>query len=138
MKTLTKLTLMFLLVIGSVFAAGQFDSSSVTAHDLPTTQTGKQKKVTDYNYHAHAGDSYTVLVRKSVQAYSKSDKVKLTPAQIIYAETNLTIAAGSPYLNLDQTVAIKKSDVKSWVDKAAKLTEAEKTAWNYYVQFTDL
>lgn len=91
----------------------------------------------NYTYKAGAGDSYTVLARKSVQAYAAATKVKLSPAQIIAAETRLTVDAGSILLNEGQTVAIKKSAVKSAVEVAQKLKGADLAAWEVYVPYVD-
>lgn len=86
-----------------------------------------------YKYVAQPGDSYTLMARKAVQDYNKSNKSNLSQAQIIYAETNLTQSAGSPYLEVGQSVSIKKSDVQKWVDSAKKLSNADQSAWGQYV-----
>ena len=108
----------------------------------PATASAEEKKTTTssssaYNYVAQPGDSYSLMARKAVQDYSKSNKSNLNQAQIIYAETTLTQAAGSPFLNEGQKVSIKKSDVKSAVDKAKKLTSAQIAAWNEYAVGAD-
>lgn len=95
------------------------------------------KKTETYTYTAQAGDSYSQFARKAVQTYGLSEKVKLSPAQIIFVETNLTQAASSPYLNLGQKASLAKSDVKAWVEKAQKLTDSEKIAWQAYVPYVD-
>ena len=90
-----------------------------------------------YSYIAQPGDSYTKMARKAIQTYGKKAKVNISQAGIIFAETNLTIQAGSPILEISQKVEFKESVVKSWAEKALKLTDAEKSAWNYYVQFVN-
>ena len=90
-----------------------------------------------YSYIAQPGDSYTKMARKAIQTYGKKAKVNISQAGIIFAETNLTIQAGSPILEISQKVEFKESVVKSWVEKALKLSDAEKSAWNYYVQFVN-
>ena len=95
------------------------------------------KLATVYNYTAQPGDSYTVLARKAVQAYAKSEKQKLSSAQIIAAETRLTVDAGSIELNEGQTLAIDKAAVKAAVDAAKKLGATELAAWEVYVPYVD-
>lgn len=90
-----------------------------------------------YDYRAQPGDSYTVLARKAVQTYGINNSVNLSGAQIVFAETQLTRQAGSPEINDGQAVEISVSDVKQSVESAQGLSEADETAWNFYVQFVD-
>ena len=101
----------------------------------PTTTS--EATPTSYSFTAQPDDNYTVLARKAVQIYGIENKVNLSAAQIVFAETRMTLEAGSPELNGSQKVEIKKDTVKSWVEKAQKLTDAQEKAWNYYVQFVD-
>jgi LysM repeat protein len=52
-----------------------------------------------FDYVAQSGDSYSLIARKAVQTYGVINSVNLSGAQIIFVETNLTLAAGSPVLN---------------------------------------
>lgn len=94
-------------------------------------QTGK------FVYVTQPGDSYTLMARKAVQTYGKKFDVQVSPAGIIYAETNLTLVAGSPHLEVGQEVSIDEALVKDWVDRAQALSDNEEAAWEYYVQFVD-
>jgi len=85
-----------------------------------------------YNYVAQPDDTYSQMARKAIQTYGLNNKVNLSKAEIIAAETNITIQAGSPILALGQKVAIKESVVKDWVAKAQKLTPTQESAWNVY------
>lgn len=116
------------------------DKKSDGKADKKAADAKKNDKVAPaktYNYVAQSGDSYSLMARKAVQTYGLTSKVKLSGAQIIFSETNLTEAAGSPVLNLGQKVTIKQSAVQSWVTKAQKISSAEAAAWNYYVPFVD-
>lgn len=133
MKLLTTLILTVTLAIGLAIAWTFWgETTQVAAHEEKT----KPADVT-YTYVAQPGDSYTKMARKAVQTYGLKNKVNLSPAGIIFAETNLTKAASSPLLNLSQEVKINDSDVHDWVDKAQKLTDAQEAAWNFYVQFVN-
>ena len=90
-----------------------------------------------YSYVAQPKDNYSVLARKAIQTYGIENKINLSGAQIVFAETRMTLEASSPELNGGQKVEIKKDTVKSWVEKAQKLTDVQVKAWNYYVQFVD-
>lgn len=115
----------------------------------PTTQQNEKKpapaqqqnkpaaKSVTYNYVAQPGDSYSEMARKAVQTYGKKYNVKLTLGQILFAETNMTQQAGSPYLNQGQQISIQESTVKSWVEKAQKLDAATIALWNQYVPGVD-
>jgi hypothetical protein len=102
-----------------------------------TKEADKAANGAVYNYTAQAGDSYTVLARKAVQTYGANEKVQLTSAQIVAAETQLTVNAGSIELNEGQTVAIAKSAVKTAVDSAKKLGADVLAAWEVYVPSVD-
>ncbi len=107
----------------SVSAEGTNNSSSTSNASKPVV----------YKYIAQPDDTYSQMARKAIQTYGVNNKVKLSKAQIIAAETNITQAAGSPELLVGQTVEIKESTVKDAVTKAQKLTPAQETAWAVYV-----
>lgn len=99
----------------------------------------KEEKPTSvvYNYVAQSGDSYSKIARKAVQTYGLKHKVKLSGAQIVFAETSLTQAAGAPTLVQGQAVSVAEADVKAWVEKAQNLSDEQAKAWDYYVQFVN-
>lgn len=139
-----KIALVVALVLQSLSGVALLTrTADVVAQDKPkNTQpsTGSVLQASSeisYKYVAQNGDSYTKMARKAIQTYGIKNKVKLSPAKIIFAETNLTDVAGSPYLDLGQSVAIKESTVKSWVEKAKILNASQEAAWNYYVQFVN-
>lgn len=85
-----------------------------------------------YSYVAQPGDSYSKIARKAVQTYAIKNKIKLSNAKVIAAETWLTQEAGSPRLNIGQKVIVVESGLKTVVDKAVKLSAAKEAAWNVY------
>lgn len=97
----------------------------------------KKESSSVYSYTAQEGDTYSQIARKAVQTYGIRENVKLTPAEIIFAETNLTQQAGSPVLEVGQKVTLEKSSIKEWVQKAEKLTDEEQAAWQVYVPYVD-
>lgn len=127
------------LTFAFAVAASPERAHAAETKDTKTTDTKKAADTADetYTYVAQPGDSYTQMARKAIQTYGIVNKVNLSGAQIIFAETNLTIAAGSPVLNQGQTVTIKQADVKNIVGEAQKLTDEQKNAWAYYVPFVD-
>lgn len=90
-----------------------------------------------YDYVAQADDSFSVLARKAVQTYGLENKVNLSLAQIIAAETHLTLDANSPLLDEGEDVSFDKAKVKKWVDWAQKLSEDEQALWQPYVAGVD-
>lgn len=142
MKNISKLvlgaSLLFVAAAAIVLipanVSAQEEAQTVAAETKKDDTKKTETKTEDaYKYTAYAGDSYSLMARKATQDYNSKNKSGLSQAQILYVETNLTQVAGSPSLAIGQQVTIKKSDVKSWVDKAKKLTDAQKAAWNEYV-----
>ena len=88
-------------------------------------------------YTARAGDSYTVLARKAVQAYAKDAGTNVSRAQIIAAETFLTQDANAPLLEIGQNVTLDKSVVSKAVKSAQALTSSELAAWQVYVPYVN-
>lgn len=86
-----------------------------------------------YTFIAQPGDSYSKIARKAVQIYGIETETNLSLEQIMFAETNLTIQAGSPELAVGQEVIIQKSDVANWVDKAKELSDSQQALWTKYV-----
>ncbi len=108
--------------------------ATVRAEDAKpaTSQTATTEKVKTYSYVAQPSDSYSVMARKAIQTYGINNKVKLSKAKIIAAETWLTQDAGSPVLALGQKVTITEAKVKNFVDTSAKLSATAEAAWNVY------
>ncbi len=134
------------LVVMSSNSSGEVDKQSAktdaSALKIDAGPDGEKKQDNTklgsvYNYNAQPGDSYTVLARKAIQAYAKSEKQKLSSAQIVAAETQLTVNAGSIELNEGQTLAIDKAAVKGAVDAAKKLTADVLAAWEVYVPYVN-
>ena len=149
MKLLTKAVLILPLAVAAVLSGAiigapshvyAHDSGEEHSHDVAqeeTTNESTPSEKTTYTYVAQPGDSYSLIARKAVQTYGAKFEVALSLAQIMYAETQLTQAAGSPYLTEGQEVAIEEDVVKQWVDKALALTAEEQAAWDYYAQMAD-
>ncbi len=114
----------------------QTQDSSATVSETLAAQTVAQTSQS-YTYTARTGDSYSVLARKAVQTYGLQHKITLSQAQIVAAESNLAIQAGSPELNEGQQVSITTSSVKSVVETAQKMNADETAAWQAYVYDVD-
>lgn len=105
----------------------------------PTASAAEEKKDTQnpYSYTAKAGDNYSVLARKAVQTYGIREKVNLSQAQIIAAETALASAAGFPELNEGQAVSFDSAKVKKAMEDAKKITGDALVAWQSYVPYVN-
>lgn len=148
-KTIAIVPLGFMAaVLLCAFALVALQPTIASAQAAPAEQQEKEEKQDDkkdegrsadttYKYVAQPGDSYSKIARKAVQTYGLKHEVKLSGAQIVYAETNLTLAAGSPVLAEGQAVSVSEADVESWVKKAQDLNDTQTKAWNYYVQFVN-
>lgn len=129
-------------VVASFVAVSAITPRLASAASAPVTQASpkantkptdtKTTKPAVYAYVAQPNDTYSQMARKAIQAFAKDNKIKLSNAQIIAAETNITQADGSPFLTVGQKIEVKQSTVKTWVEKAQKLTVAQESAWNNY------
>lgn len=120
-----------------VFAKGSANAQALVNTDEnkpPESSQSSNQAPTAYTYVAQPGDSYTLMARKAIQTYGITNKVNLSQAQIIFAETNLTKEAGSPTLLLGQKVEINQDTVKNWVNKAKDLSAEQQSAWNVYAK----
>lgn len=136
MKQLLKLSAFALFIIASAFVVVNFNTSSVNAQENPEqseNQEQSEEAKSPYSYTAQPGDSYTKIARKAVQTYGINNNVQLSQAQIIAAETFLTVEAGSPTLNEGQSIVLSEESVKSAVEKAKDLDEAAQARWEKYV-----
>lgn len=137
------------VVAGIIVASnGNEKESAVLTEQKPDTttqQAEEQKKkeeeaklaAENFMYTAQSGDSYSLMARKAVQSYLAETKTTLTNAQIIFAETNLTQLAKSPFLEVNQKVSIAKSTLKEWSEKARSLTKDQESLWNVYAQYAN-
>lgn len=129
-------TLVYALSTALGFAAMM--PAVVRAHDesetTKTTTTTKSAttKAKSYSYDAQPGDSYSKIARKAIQTYGIKNKINLSQAKVIAAETWLTQEAGSPQLDAGQHIDVVESKVKTVVDKATKLSKTQEAAWNVY------
>lgn len=128
---------MLAITIASAQAAAHEgeDHSEEVAQAQANEQPANQGE--NYSYKAQAGDSYSAIARKAVQTYGIENKVNLTQAGIVFAETRITNEANPGLLNEGQEVKISKETVKRYVEQAEKLTTAQQKAWAYYAQFVD-
>jgi len=130
-------TVVMAMFVGSIVSV--ISTNKVHAEGALTTSkdTKNQKPAKFYEYTAQKNDSYTKIARKAIQTYGIINKVDIGQAGIVFAETNLTIANGSPLLNLGQKVKIDESQIKDWVQKAKNLNDSEKKAWQTYLKYVD-
>lgn len=99
------------------------------------TDTPKQTATTiNYEYVAQSGDSYSKIARKAIQTYGIKNKINLSQSRIVYAETNLTLAANSPQLLKGQKVTVSEATVKQWVEKAKNLNKEQAAKWDAYTK----
>jgi len=114
--------------------AGAVAATSATEQKLTTTPTADANNGTakDYSVQAKAGDSYMLLARGAVTKYMEDNKLALTGAQRIAAETTLGVAAGLPELEVGQNVTITKTALQQAVDAAKGLSMKQQALWAPY------
>lgn len=114
--------------------AGAVAATSATEQKQTTTPTGDANNGTakDYSVQAKAGDSYMLLARSAVTKHMKDNKLTLTGAQRIAAETTLGVAAGLPELEVGENVTITKTALQQAVDAAKGLSIEQQALWAPY------
>ncbi len=136
MKKLINLMLATVYAAVNVLTIGVLAPVVVRADDTKESTTkvaaAETKKEVMYSYVAQSGDSFSKLSRKAVQTYAIKNKIKLSNAKVIAAETWMTQANGSPKLALGEKVQVKEASVKTFVDRAQKLTSTQEAKWNVY------
>ncbi len=136
-KTLTLSSLLAFVLVASVLVVGRGRAvaQELIQNDQPEQQQAQEDNKDEvFSYVAQPGDSYSLISRKAVQTYGIINKVDLNQAQIIFAETNMTISAGSPLLMKGQKIDIKVSVIKDWVKKAQELPKEKQSAWEVYAK----
>lgn len=138
---LTSISAALFVLFAAVALATTAPAGTTLAQDNQGEQSQEQPADTTsevtYEYTAQPGDSYTKMARKAVQTYGLVKQVNLSQAAIIYAESTLTKAAGSPALSLGDAVSMKESDVAAVVEQAKNLTESQTAAWAVYVPYVN-
>lgn len=139
MKKFINLMLATVYLASSLFASAALLPIRVAAETketktVTTDQNSNTKKEVTYNYIAQSGDSYSKISRKAIQTYAIKNKINLSNAKVIAAETWMTQAAGSPLLNQGEKTQVKESAVKSFVDLAKKLDAATEARWNVFTK----
>ena len=99
--------------------------------NMPTADTNNST-AKDYSVQAKAGDSYMLLARSAVTKHMKDNKVTLTGAQRIAAETTLGVAAGLPELEVGENVTFTKTALQQAVDAAKGLSIEQQAVWAPY------
>lgn len=98
------------------------------AEQPANTTTSTEKSSDTLTYTAQAGDSYTSFAREAVASVAAKQNVSLDSAQALHAEVELVNSAGSPLLDIGQTVAISRADVETAIKNTAPATTAQRAA----------
>ena len=114
--------------------AGAVAATSATEQKQTTTPTADVNNGTakDFSVQAKGGDSYMLLARGAVAKYTKDNKLTLTGAQRIAAETTLGVAAGLPAVEVGQNVTFTKTALQQAVDAAKSLSIEQQAVWAPY------
>lgn len=135
-----------LLDIGQQVTIRQSDIATVLGVSTASTTNGDTQKAdtaasstntnttpaTDFSFTAVAGDSYTTLARTAISNYASNNKLSLTGAQRMAAETSLVTAAGFPELTIGQNVTFSAANLKNAVASAKALPADQLAVWQSY------
>lgn len=114
--------------------AGAVAATSATEQKKTPTPAADTNNGTakDYSVEAKAGDNYMLLARSAVTKYIKDNKLTLTGAQRIAAETTLGVAAGLPAVEVGENVTFTKTALQQAVDAAKGLSIEQQAVWAPY------
>lgn len=118
---------------GNLLLAHEGEDHGEEIAQTSETEQSEEAPAESYEFTAQPGDSFTKLARKAVQIYSIDNNVNLNQAEIVAAETFLTIDSGSPSVDAGEKVSIPKDKVKAAVDKAEALDKESEQRWEKYV-----
>ena len=116
----------------STDSATQSHESDKSKENTPAKNTQQTQATTtsvDYSATASPGDSYTLHARAAIAKYLQENKRTLSPEQRVAAESYVTVAAGSPSLEIGQTVTITTKTIADAVSQASSLSTDEQAAW---------
>ncbi len=116
-------------------ALGMQTSEKTAENESVSTE---QEAQNDYAYTATVGGSYTALAREAVQTYAATNKLTLSPAQRVAAETQLAAAANFPALEIGQRVQFDAQILKSVVESASRLSSEQQALWQPYATLAGL
>lgn len=110
------------------------DSDEASAENVQTPVTPASVPES-FEYVAIDCNNLTQLVRRSVQIFdAESDEVELSPAAIIFAETNIVQKMGSFQLDIGDKVSVPRDLVAQYAQMSAGLSEIQLAAWDRYAQ----
>jgi len=115
---------------GAVAATSATEQKQTIA---PTADTSNDT-VKDYSVQAKAGDSYVKIARNAITKHMKDNKLALTGAQRIAAETTLGVAAGFPAVEVGENVTLTKTALQQAIDTAKGLSIEQQAAWAPYAE----
>ena len=116
----------------STDSATQSHESDKSKENTPAKNTQQTQATTtsvDYGATASPGDSYTLHARTAIAKYLQENKRTLSPEQRVAAESYVTVAAGSPSLEIGQTVTITTKTIADAVSRASSLSTDKQAAW---------
>lgn len=100
------------------------NETAIAAPEKSTNTPTKKSANGTADFTAVAGDSYTGFARQAISDYAAANNISLTASQQLNAEVTITNNAGSPQLEIGQTVSIEKADIA----KVLQEMGADKTA----------
>lgn len=118
--------------VAAIVQPKDFTTAVRTEEKEPKTKEKDDKVSTNYNFVTTSGDSYTALARRAITNYTKTNNLELSPVQRVAAETILTTQAGSPRLDIKESVTIQLADIRSVVVAVQDYSTTKLTAWQPY------
>lgn len=151
-NNVAKLVLFITVILGSMLllstnasAQAQLDDEPVIIEEAPESTPEVESATTEevesqeselpenFEYTAVECNNLTLLVRRSIQIYdAETEGVNLSPAAIIYAETNVTQRLGSFQLDIGDDVSVPRDLVEQYAMSSRDLTPAQVAAWDAY------
>lgn len=97
------------------------------------SQPAQNPSSAGYRFTAQPGDSLSYFVRRAIQLVAAASKKALSPAQALFAESNLVTQLGNRLLEIGEQVTVADADVTRWIEASSALTPSQQAAWQHYV-----
>lgn len=139
MKKTLKLTLTALLLVinlSVVFPSTAFaheEGTNQKHEHTNTEQAGQPQTSGNYEFITPKGCSLTLLVRRSLQLFDQEQpSIELSPAAILYAETNIVKQMGERRLEVGERVSVDKKLLDEFARSSATLSPSALKRWQQY------
>lgn len=123
-----------------LFGASPVHAQSEESETETTTSVeAENPNENEFVYEAPEGSSLIKLIRQATLTYDiHNDDVSLTPAHVVYIETQIALDMNCRMINVGERIAIPEASIAQYATVAQNMSDTERAAWEAYVPQVDL